>query len=187
MYTHTQRCTGCKQDHQFSQGQYECILTPRAALATNRTISSHRGQYEWILTPSAALATTRTISSHRGQYECILTPRAALAANRTISSHRGEQYEWILTPSAALAANRTISSHRGAVRVYTHTQRCTGHKQDHQFSQGSSMSGYSHPYCTGHKQDHQFSQGQYEWILTPSSALAANRTISSHRGSMSVY
>ena len=105
MDTDTQRCTGHKQDHQFSQGQYECILTPRAApsaaLATNRTISSHREQYECILTPSAALAANRTISSHRGQYECILTPSAALATNRTISSHRG-QYECILTPRAAL-------------------------------------------------------------------------------------
>ena len=139
MYTHTQRCTGHKQDHQFSQGQYEWILTPSAALATNRIISSHRG-------------------------------------STSVYSH--PELHWPQTGSSVLT---------GAVRVYTHTQRCTGHKQDHQFSQGAVRVDTDTQRCTGHKQDHQFSQGQYEWILTPSTALATNRTISSHRGSTSRY
>ena len=115
--TDTQRCTGRNQDHQLSQGQYEWILTPSAALATNRTISSHRG--------------SMSVYSHPALH-------------------------WPQTGPSVIT---------GAVRVDTDTQRCTGHKQDHQFS-----------------------QGQYEWILTPSAALATNRTISSHRrGSTSGY
>ena len=127
MYTDTQRCTGHKQDHQFSQGQYECILTPSAALATNRTISSHRG---------------------------------------SMSGYSHPALHWPQTGPSVLT---------GAVRVDTHTQRCTGHKQITSSHRGS-MSGYSHPALHWPKTDHQFSQGQYEWILTPSAALAKNRS-----------
>ena len=161
MDTDTQRCTGHKQIISSHRGQYECILTPSAALAINRSSVLTGGCMSVYSHPALHWPQTDHQFS-QGQYECILTPSAALATNRTISSHRG-QYECILTPSAALATNRS-SVLTGAVRVDTDTQRCTGHKQDHQFS-----------------------QGQYECILTPSAALATNRSISSHRGSMSGY